>query len=86
MAITAKGAGHPWKGRAGQNARDGRPGPQKEDSRTLAFALGSIVAVMTDRWSALVNVTVRVLSEVCDVVVLKPRLGTAEIRHTPRLP
>ncbi|WP_234330995.1 hypothetical protein [Streptomyces sp. NRRL F-4474] len=60
--------------------------PQKDDSRTLAFALGSIVAVTTDRWSALVNVTVRVLSEVCEVLVLKPRLGTAEIRHTPRLP
>ncbi|GGZ08172.1 hypothetical protein GCM10010343_37960 [Streptomyces avidinii] len=25
-------------------------------------------------------------SSVCDVVALKPRLGTAEIRHTPRLP
>lgn len=40
----------------------------------------------TDLWSELVNVTVRVLSEVCEVEVLKPRLGTAEIRHTPRLP
>lgn len=44
------------------------------------------MAVTTDRWSALVNVTVRVSSAVCDVLVLKPRSGTAEIRHTPRLP
>ncbi len=41
---------------------------------------------MTDRWSELVNVTVRVLSDVCDVAVRKPRPGIAEIRHTPRLP
>lgn len=45
-----------------------------------------MVAVMTDRWSEPLNVTVSVSSSVCDVVALKPRLGTAEIRHTPRLP
>lgn len=59
---------------------------QNEVSRTLALAPGVIVAVITDRWSPLVNVTVRVSSAVCEVVVLKPVLGTAEIRHTPRLP
>lgn len=63
-----------------------RPGPQNEVSRTLAFATGSIVAVMTERWSALVKVTVRVSSAVCDVVALNPRPGIAEIRHTPPLP
>lgn len=51
-----------------------------------AFAAGSMVAVMTERWSSLVNVTVRVSSDVCEVVARKPRLGIAEIRHTPRLP
>lgn len=61
-------------------------GPQNDDSWTVAFAVGSIVAVTTDRWSALLNVTVMVSSEVCEVLVLKPRSGTAEIRHTPRLP
>lgn len=63
-----------------------RRAPQKDVSRTLAFAVGSIVAVMTERWSALANVTVRVSSAVCEVVALKPRLGIAEIRQTPRLP
>lgn len=52
----------------------------------LAFAPGTIVAVMTDRWSPLVNVTVRVSSALCAVLALKPRLGIAEIRHTPLLP
>lgn len=59
---------------------------QKEVSRTLARADGVIVAVMTERWFALVKVTVRVSSAVCDVPALYPRPGTAEIRHTPRLP
>lgn len=45
-----------------------------------------MVAVMTDWWSAPANVTVRVSSDVCEVVALKPRPGIAEIRHTPRLP
>ncbi|TDU74611.1 hypothetical protein EDD91_1256 [Streptomyces sp. KS 21] len=67
--------------------RDGRgTGPQSDDSRTLALAPGSTVAVMTDRWSALVNVTVRVSSAFCEVVALNPRAGIAEMRHTPRLP
>ncbi|MFF7300089.1 hypothetical protein ACN6AT_30630 [Streptomyces sp. JL4002] len=66
--------------------RDGAGRGQNEDSRTLALAFGSIVAVTTDRWSELLKVTDRVLSEVCEVVALKPRLGMAEIRHTPRLP
>lgn len=51
-----------------------------------ALADGVMVAVMTERWPSPLNVTVRVSSEVCEVVVLKPRPGTAEIRHTPRLP
>lgn len=78
----------PVKGTRGSSGTDRpeRPGPQNDVSRTLAFAMGSIVAVMSERWSALENVTVRVSSAVCDVVVLNPRLGTAEIRHTPRLP
>lgn len=50
------------------------------------MATGSIVAVTTERWSEALKVTVRVSSSVCDVVALKPRLGTAEIKHTPRLP
>ncbi|MET9886171.1 hypothetical protein ABZZ20_24165 [Streptomyces sp. NPDC006430] len=62
------------------------PDLQNDVSRMLAFATGSIVAVMTERWSSLVNVTVRVSSAACDMVVLNPRLGTAEIRHTPALP
>lgn len=61
-------------------------GLQNEVSRTLALAPGTTVAVITDRWSSLVNVTVRVSSAVCEVVALKPGLGTAEIRHTPRAP
>lgn len=64
----------------------GRPEGQKDVSRTLAFAEGVMVAVTTERWSALVNVTVRVSSAVCAVLVLYPWPGTAEIRHTPRLP
>ncbi|RSS61524.1 hypothetical protein EF918_31750 [Streptomyces sp. WAC06614] len=52
----------------------------------MAFADGSIVAVMTERWSSLVKVTVRVSSEVWAVVVRKPRPGMAEMRHTPRPP
>lgn len=75
---------------AHEGVQDPEPGErdrcQNEDSRTLAFADGTIVAVTTDRWSAPENVTVRVSSEVCAVVALKPRLGIAEIRHTPRLP
>lgn len=59
---------------------------QNDVSRTLALAAGSTVAVMTERWSSLVNVTVRVSSAVCEVVVRKPRPGIAEIRQTPRLP
>lgn len=69
-----------------RTGRPRRPIRQKDVSRTLAFADGVIVAVMTDRWSALVNVTVRVSSAVCEVLALYPRLGIAEIRHTPRLP
>lgn len=42
--------------------------------------------MITDRWPSLENVTVRVSSALCAVVVLKPRLGIAEIRHTPLLP
>lgn len=72
-----------WCGPAGTAEETG---PQNDDSRTVAFAPGSTVAVMTDRWSALVNVTVRVSSAVCEVVALKPRAGIAEMRHTPRLP
>lgn len=49
------------------------------------MADGLIVAVITDRWSSPLKVTVRVSSEACEVVVRKPRPGTAEIRHTPRL-
>lgn len=70
-----------------RSRRCGRPtGRQNDVSRTLALAIGSIVAVTTDRWSEPLNVTVSVSSSVCDVLALKPRLGTAEIRHTPRLP
>lgn len=71
----------------GSGRSEGRPDRRQNDvSRTLALATGSMVAVTTDWWSEPLNVTVRVSSSVCEVVALKPRLGTAEIRHTPRLP
>ncbi|MCZ7462353.1 hypothetical protein [Streptomyces sp. WMMC940] len=42
--------------------------------------------MISDRWRAAEKVAVSVCGVVCDVLIVKPSLGTAEIRHTPPLP
>ncbi|MET9713861.1 hypothetical protein ACFVOO_09130 [Streptomyces rochei] len=44
------------------------------------------MAVISDRWRLAENVTVSVCGPLCSVLTVKPRSGTAEIRHTPASP
>jgi hypothetical protein len=45
-----------------------------------------VVAVITDSWRSPEKVTLSVLGSLWDVRTVKPRVGTAETRHTPVLP
>ncbi|MGY5627838.1 hypothetical protein ACW7N6_02105 [Streptomyces sp. UC1A3] len=66
--------------------RDARERCHHDTSRTSARLCGWVVAVISDRWRLAENVTVSVCGPLCSVLTVKPRSGTAEIRHTPTSP
>jgi hypothetical protein len=57
-----------------------------DTSRTFAPLCGRTVAVISERWRFAENVTVSVGASVRLVLTVKPRFGTAEIRHTASSP
>ncbi|MER7053621.1 hypothetical protein [Streptomyces sp. NPDC000351] len=63
-----------------------REGRHHDTSRTSALLRGCVVAVISDRWRLAENVTVSVCGSLWLVLAVKPRSGTAEIRHTRSLP